>query len=271
MGRVLVGCTSWSYDDWVGSFYPAGTPPEEKLPRYAKVFPLVEADSTFYRMPSPSVTARWAADTPEGFLFTAKLPRRITHEAKMVGCEGMLQAFLERIDPLRKAGKLAALLAQFPASFTREKGEAALGPFLELVPKGVRLAFEFRSASWHAPSVYDTLRARGAALAWMVMAEPFTPPEVTSDFLYCRLVGPDREFDRHDKLQRDLHAPMEKLRDRLAQEGAQAKEAFMLASNHFEGHGPATAQRMMALLGQPCDLGAAKATGPKGQRSLGDF
>lgn len=271
MARLRIGCTSYTYRDWLGSFYPAGAPAEELLRRYARVFDLVEIDATFYRMPSTAVSARWAADTPDGFAITVKLPRRITHEQKLVGVEDMLHAFLERVEPVRRAGKLAALLAQFPPGFARDKGQAALEPFLELVPGGVRLAVEFRNKSWFQPEVYDVLRAHGACLVWQLTPEEQSPPVLTSDWLYVRLIGPDRVFEKFDRVQRDLRPRMRALRERLEDEGKAAKEALLLCSNHFMGHGPGTAAILHGELGlPPPDLGAAKR--PVGaQRGLADF
>jgi uncharacterized protein YecE (DUF72 family) len=273
VGRYRVGTTSFTYEDWVGPFYPEGCASEERLARYAKVFDLVEVDSTFYRMPSPEVSARWAAETPPGFLLTAKLSRRITHEAQLVGVEDMVGAFLARMLPVKEAGKLGALLAQFPPSFSRKRGAALLEPFLDVVPASWPLAVEFRNDSWFVPETYAALRQRNRALVWLVTHEGMTPPEVTADFLYARLAGPDRIFTTFDRVQRDMKPAMQELHARLEQEGKDADRAFLLCSNHFEGHGPGTAARLCEVLGLPAaELARAKEplTG-KPQRSLADF
>jgi uncharacterized protein YecE (DUF72 family) len=268
--RVRVGCTSWTYKDWQGSFYAEGTPPEALLRRYAQVFDLVEADATFYRMPAPETTARWASETPPGFTMTVKLSQRITHERAMADCADPLRAFVERVAPLQEAGKLGAILAQFPPFLPRSKAGAALGPFLDLLPKGHRFAFEFRNKSWFVPEVYEALRAHGAALVWGVEEQLATPPEVTTDFLYVRLIGPDRAFTKFDRVQRDLRPAMQALKERLDEHAQDCKEVYVLCSNHFEGHGPGTAARACEVLGlPPADLAAAKKGGP--QRGLADF
>lgn len=268
--RFRVGTTSWSYPDWVGSFYPPGTPSAEFLKRYANVFDLVEGDATFYRIPSLDVTKSWAAQTPPGFLFTTKLSRRITHERGLVDVGESVRFFLERMAPLREAGKLAAVLAQFPPSFARGKNEALLEPFLGGWPKDVRLAVEFRHKSWFHPEIYALLRKHGASLVWQVTQE-LSPPELTADWLYVRLIGPDREFTKFDRVQRDLRPQMEQLRARLEEEGKAAKEVLLLCSNHFQGHGPGTAAQLRDVLGMPkADLDAAKR--PVGaQKGLADF
>jgi uncharacterized protein YecE (DUF72 family) len=69
----------WSYEHWVGNFFPAGTKHEMFLKEYSEHFDTVEVDNTFYGIPSPSTVRRWREETPEGFLFSAKFPRSITH------------------------------------------------------------------------------------------------------------------------------------------------------------------------------------------------
>lgn len=271
MARFRVGTTSWSYDDWVGSFYPPGAKSDEFLRRYSKVFDLVEADATFYRAPTTEVVANWAAQTPPGFLFTTKLSRRVTHERGLVDTQESVDFFAARMAPLRKAGKLAAVLAQFPPSFKRDKSDALLEPFLAGWPKGTRLAVEFRHQSWFDEAVYERLRKHGASLVWQVDHEALSPPALTAEWLYVRLIGPDRVFERFDKVQRDLRPRLEQLRDRLDAEGKAAREVLLLCSNHFQGHGPATAALLREVLGLPkADLAAAKL--PVGaQRGLADF
>jgi uncharacterized protein YecE (DUF72 family) len=78
--NLRLGTSSWSSEDWVGTFYPPGTPPADFLPEYAKHFDTVEVDSTFYRSPSRSMVKNWRERTPPGFVFAAKVPQVITHE-----------------------------------------------------------------------------------------------------------------------------------------------------------------------------------------------
>ena len=79
MGELLYGTSSWSEKSWVGSFYPDGTKPAEFLAHYATQFRTVEADNTYYRVPSERMVEGWAARTPAGFELAAKFPRSIVH------------------------------------------------------------------------------------------------------------------------------------------------------------------------------------------------
>lgn len=268
--RYRVGCTSFTYGDWFGPFYAEDTPKDQALRHYAKVFDLVEIDATFYRIPASEVVANWVAQTPDGFTITTKFSRRITHEARLKDVGETTAFYLERLAPLLKSGKAGPILAQFPPQFPRDKGLERLGPFLDLIPEGVRAACEFRHGSWFVPETYETLRKRNVAMVWQLDAEGFTPPELTADFLYCRLIGPERPFTKFDEVQRDLRPQMEALRERLEKHAQGAREVFLLCSNHFEGHAPGTAARLAEVLGLPeRDLAQAKRGGE--QRGLGDF
>src|SRR5687767_12312729 len=84
-GGVFIGACGFSYDEWGGVVFPAGLPKNARLSSYARQFRLVELDSTYYGTPRPEAVKRWADQTPEGFVFTAKVPKQVTQEAKLVG------------------------------------------------------------------------------------------------------------------------------------------------------------------------------------------
>ena len=271
MGRYRVGCTGWGYDDWQGGFYPPGSPASEYLARYARVFDLVEVDSSFYRPPSVFLTRRWADQTPEGFLFSLKLPRDITHHDPGSSLESMVRSFLEAVHPLRDSGKLGPLVAQYPPSFRRDRPGSAerFDRLLALVPSEYRLAVELRHGSWWTEATLAALRARGAALVWSVVPGARAPFEATADFLYVRFVG-DRALTRFDGIQRDGREEMLAMHAHLLQEGRSAREAFLLLNNHFMGFGPGTARLMQEMLGLPrADLGRAQREAD--QRTLAEF
>src|SRR3712207_6745246 len=111
-------------------------------------------------MPTESLLAAWASGTPDAFTFTLKAPRRITHDAKLQRCEDALGTFCRTARTL--GPRLAALLFQLPP--TLKKDVAVLRSFLDLLPDGLRSAFEFRHPSWFDDEVYAALRGRNAAL-----------------------------------------------------------------------------------------------------------
>src|SRR5580765_2086191 len=77
--QLLAGTSGYSYKEWLGHFYPEKLPANAMLRYYAERFTTVEINNTFYRMPAPSLLERWAQEVPQGFAFTLKAPRRITH------------------------------------------------------------------------------------------------------------------------------------------------------------------------------------------------
>ncbi len=168
--RMLTGTSGFSYKEWVGPFYPEKTPASAMLRYYAERFPTVEINNTFYRMPDTALLERWAQEVPEGFAFTLKAPQRITHSRA---------AFL--------GDRLGMLLFQLPPSLRKDLPR--LRDFLGALPPERRVAVEFRHASWHDDEVYETLRARGAALCVMEDddEEEASPFVVTSQDAYLRL------------------------------------------------------------------------------------
>ena len=113
---MRVGTQGWNYEDWVGPFYPRGTRAAEFLDLYARAFETVEIDSTFYAAPSAAAIKSWRARAPEGFTYSLKLVREITHEERLRGCGDRLERFCERVRPL--GDRLALILIQMPPDFS---------------------------------------------------------------------------------------------------------------------------------------------------------
>jgi uncharacterized protein YecE (DUF72 family) len=151
---VWIGTSGYSFPNWVGGFYPPGTRGHALLHFYARHFPVVELNFTFYRCPTPQMLARLARQTPAAFRFAVKVPRSISHEGRW---EDMTQ-FRAAIDVLAAANRLAEAVCQLPQSV---HNDAAHRHFLERM--GLRLAglpvgVEFRHVSWTKPNVVDWLR-----------------------------------------------------------------------------------------------------------------
>ncbi len=267
MSRYWLGCSGWAYDDWVGPFYPGGTPPGEFLARYARVFRTVEVDSSFYRAPTPFLVRRWSSVTPAEFRFALKVPRDVTHPAEGTDGRAVLVRFLESLAPMRESGKLGAVVLQFPASF-RGRESARLGTLLDSVPREFPLAVELRHDSWWSDETRRLLEGRGAALVWSVLPGTHVPPWVTGDFLYARFIG-DRALTRFDRVQRNGRADLERMRELFDREGRASHTVFAFSNNHFMGFGPGTVVELAEVLGEPSpDLGGAARLA--GQRRLGD-
>ena len=132
--RIRVGTSGWSYPSgrgtWNGIFYPKARPQKfDELGFYAEHFDTVEVNSTFYRVPTVETTRRWAHRTPPQFEFAIKLYQKFTHPEMFLKATGHdpsdlantdVDEFRRAIDPVASAGKLGALLAQFPPSFKND-------------------------------------------------------------------------------------------------------------------------------------------------------
>jgi uncharacterized protein YecE (DUF72 family) len=228
--HVRVGTSGYSYKEWKGPFYPKDLPAGEFLRFYAARLPTVEINNTFYRMPTAKLALGWCADVPEDFTFAVKAPQRITHMAKLKGAEDAVAAFVKAVAPMGR--RLGPLLFQLPP-FLR-KDVPRLSDFLAQAPAGVRMAFEFRHASWFDDEVWTTLKAHGAALCVAEGETLESPLVATADWGYVRL--------RRDAYPDDVIASWaERIR-------AQPwREAFVYVK-HDDGDAPSVSLRLAAAL-----------------------
>ena len=246
--RVRLGTQGWSYPDWVGPFYPPGARQEDYLPFYARVFDTVELDTTFYHPPRPSVARSWARNTPAGFTFAAKVPQRITHEARLSRMGEHMAEFVKALEPL--GDKLGPLLVQMPAEFIRDEGTVGLlDRFLAAAPSGTRLAVEFRDRSWHRSETTELLARHRAALAWTEWRELPRLAEITTDFLYLRWLGDRREIQRYDRVVVDRSSEFHAWEADVRRALPRVREIFGYFNNHWAGHSPASANDMKRRLG----------------------
>jgi uncharacterized protein YecE (DUF72 family) len=229
------------------------------LEAYARAFDTVEVDSTFYAAPSESALDAWAARTPDGFTFSLKLPREITHEHALRGARAAaaLEEFCARA---RRLGpKLAAVLVQLPPQFEATAENArALESFLPLLPEDVRFAVELRDPFWFEEDLLAPLaRRRNVSLAlvegqWVTRERQWRaalPVLESSDFAYLRWMGA-RDLTRFDTVQREMGANLDRwarAAERLAERRLRVYAYF---SNFYEGHAPASANKLKRLLGQ---------------------
>jgi len=262
---ILVGCSSWSYPDWEGPFYPEGMASSDYLSWYADRFSIVEVDSTFYRPPTLKMARGWYTRTPSGFKFALKVPQVITHQKQLVDCAEEVDGFVSSIAPLGE--KLFCALLQM-GYFNRGSFRSlddflpVLDDFLAGWPHAkVPLAVEIRNPRWVVPEFADVLRKHNAALTltvqkWMPtpaqIAERFDP--VTSSFSYIRLIG-DREAIEKiattwDKIVVDRSAELAEMTE-LIEGLARRVPVATFVSNHFAGCSPLTVQQLRGLLGLP--------------------
>jgi uncharacterized protein YecE (DUF72 family) len=239
------GTSGYSYKEWKGSFYPIDLPNDAMLGYYAERLPSVEINNTFYRMPTRKVVASWAAAVPAHFRFAIKASRRITHQLRLKDCAEPVAILTEQLAEL--GDKLGAVLFQLPPY--QRHDQARLDAFLDVLPKTLPTAFEFRHASWFNPATYAALSRHGAALCLSEDDESersgtsLPPPGVghlpdpavaTTTWSYLRLRKADYDDDA-------LAGWATRVR------GADVGAAFVFFKHEDEAGGPPLAKRFLAL------------------------
>jgi len=266
---IRVGPAGWSYTDWEGRVYPAHKPPGfHALPFLARYFEGIEIDSSFYAMPRKENAQRWAAlvaPHPK-FRFWMKLHRDFTHsahEGTEVELEARGRAFRAGIEPLVRARKLEALLAQFPVTFLHGKNEVRRLGRLRALFDPLPLVLEVRHSSWFTPPAVDTVRGLGYSLAHIDLPPAWNhPPDwhaATGPIGYLRLHGRNaaqwfREGAERDDRYDYLYGPaeLEALARRATRIAAEHDTTAVVTNNHFSGQAVANALELMHLLrGEP--------------------
>lgn len=184
---IRIGTSGFHYKHWKGPFYPAKNPAGKMLDFYAERFDTVELNNSFYRLPSPEAFDAWREATPANFIFAVKASRFITHNKKLKDPEHALDNLLPRAAHL--GSKLGPILFQLPPHW-RVNAER-LTALLEILPRDLRYAFEFRELSWMNAEVESILEKFNAAFCIYELAGYHSPLRITADFAYIRLHGPD--------------------------------------------------------------------------------
>jgi uncharacterized protein YecE (DUF72 family) len=177
MSKLLIGTSAWSDHD---PFYPPGLKSAEQLPYYARYFPVVEVNTTYYRVPTRRMVENWVSRTPDNFVFDVKPPRELTSTPEAPRGEApepdadVASAFAEAIEPLAEAGKLGAVTFQFPPSYRNtEEHREYIRLLPELMP-GMLISVEFRRRDWlddeHAEETIKLLDETG--LSYTMADEP---------------------------------------------------------------------------------------------------
>lgn len=183
---MYVGCSGWAYPSWRPDFYPAGLSPKRLLEAYAARLNSVEVNYTFRTIPTRAVVEGWLAQTGGEFCFSFKAPERITHLQKLRECGAPMEAFAAALEPVRAAQRLGVVLFQLPPAMKIATERVA--EFLrEIAGLRLRVAFEFRHASWFDPAMYRVLEKFGAALCVAESDELETPDVATAPYAVYRL------------------------------------------------------------------------------------
>jgi uncharacterized protein YecE (DUF72 family) len=261
-GGVFIGTAGWSYEDWKGTVYPSPEPRGFKPLKYLSgFFDCVEVNSTFYRPCSRSMAEGWLRQTEDrpGFTFTLKLWQRFTHERNEIWPAADVKTFCDGIEPLQNAGRLGALLMQFPQSF-HDDGDnrewlAGLADAFGKYP----LVVEVRHISWDTDDARDFLARSG--LNFCNVDQPKfkgtigTTAQVTGKVAYVRLHGRNlANWFRKDAgrdARYDYYYSAEELAgwiERIKALAEKAPKAYVIANNHYRGQAAANALQLRAAL-----------------------
>ncbi len=254
---ILVGCAGYSYADWKGVFYPRATPSGDMLSFYARHFPFVEINTTFYRMPTTHLLESMESKTPPGFLFFIKAHASFTH--KRDATETDFALFRAALQPLIDAGKLAGVLVQFPTSFRlNDENRDHLRYIREQWPDLI-LATEFRHREWiEDEGTFELLEDEG--LAFVCVDEPafkgLVPPIVRAiaDTGYVRFHGRnyqkwwqhDKPEERYDYLYSE--AELEDWIPRLHKLETRTEKTYVSMNNHRRGQATVNGRMLLELL-----------------------
>jgi uncharacterized protein YecE (DUF72 family) len=226
-GRRLIGCAGWGISKEAAAAFPVEG---SHLERYAAVFPAVEINSSFYRPHQPKTYARWADSVPETFRFSVKLPKAITHEARLHDADALLDRFLGEAGEL--GPKLGCVLVQLPPSGVFD--EAVVGDFLPRLRARFpcMLALEGRHPTWFDDAATDMLRTHGVT---RVFADPAAgqPGEhvPTTPASYIRLHGTPRVY--YSSYPRDF---LRRVETQVEQAAAGGADVWCIFDNTAEGH-----------------------------------
>src|ERR1700733_2621563 len=219
LGTVRIGISGWTYAPWRGKFYPEKLAQHRELAHAANTFNSIEINGTFYSLQRPESFAKWAAETPDDFVFSVKAPRFITHIKRLKDAKPPVANFLAS-GLLRLGPKLGPILWQLPPNFKFDFPR--LETFLKMLPhdtesavalsrrhdkrvsgrawmktdahRPLRHAIEIRHASFAVPEFIELLRANDVALVCADTVEWPRLMDVTSDFVYCRLHGSEELY-----------------------------------------------------------------------------
>jgi len=245
MLKLFFGTSGWSYKEWVGPFYEDE---RRMFSYYVQFFNTVEINSTFYRYPSRSTIYGLNRVSPPGFIFSAKLPKLITHKKKLNPKENIkmdLMRFLELLEPLSASDKLGCILVQLPPKFKYDSDVERLEGFLGIIPDDYEFAIEFRNSSWMREETWRMLREHN--VAYCVVDEPSLPPEVhvTANFAYFRWHGRSR------RPWYNYHYSEEELKEwvpKINEAGKRTEKIYGYFNNHFHGYAVENCIEFMQML-----------------------
>jgi uncharacterized protein YecE (DUF72 family) len=239
--EIRIGTSGWHYQHWVNRFYPEHSSSATMLQFYFQHFDTVELNNSFYRLPDSSTFRSWRAAVPRDFRFAVKASRFITHNKKLNDPENVLKTFLPRAEAL--GAKLGPVLFQLPPRW--KLNLERLHSFLIALPRRHRYTIEFRETSWNVPEVYELLRTHNAAYCIYQLGRFLSPLELTADWAYVRLHGPEGKYQ-------GSYPPrsLNQWATRIAQWSTHMKAIYVYFDNDESAYAPHNALELKRLVDQ---------------------
>ena len=255
--KLICGTSGFSYDDWIGTFYPKSIKKSEMLKSYSEVFKAVELNVSYYTIPATSSFEKMNQKTPEDFEFIVKVNQETTHRRNQN--KKAVQNLLEAVTPLSESNKLAGLLAQFPYSFyNNEQNRKYLLQTKEYVGD-VPVFVEFRNDSWVNDAIPVFLKVN--AIGYVNVDEPqlkgLLPAQdiATIDLGYIRFHGRNKEkwWDGKGSERYEYNYTNEELQSwliRVSEIMKKSYKSYVFFNNHPKGNAPANAMTFEKMMQQ---------------------
>jgi uncharacterized protein YecE (DUF72 family) len=253
---IHIGTSGYSYEDWIGNFYPQGTKSGDMLSHYAQHFSFTEINSTYYKIPNAFMLYNMQKKTGDNFVFTVKLHQSMTHGKNATGQD--YQSFIEAVNVLEETGKLGCLVAQFPYSF--HFNEENKNYILSLKEKlmNFKITVEFRNNKWINEETFQLLKSNN--IGYICVDEPAISglPDksciATSEVAYLRLHGRnsqkwwnhDQAYERYDYLYSENE--LMEWKNKILKLQQESSDCFVSFNNHFRAQAVLNAKMLEEML-----------------------
>ncbi|MCC3291875.1 DUF72 domain-containing protein [Arthrobacter sp. zg-Y1110] len=237
---IHIGTSGWAYNHWRNVLYPKGVPARVWLEKYASEFETVEFNGSFYRWPREEAFAAYRDRLPEGYVFSVKAPRGLTHGRKLRDPD----EWIGRIERCFAAlgDRSGVFLLQLSPDMERD--DDRLDYILAKLPDNIRVAVEFRHDSWNDEEVFQLLERHGAAYTVMSGAHLPCTLRATAPFVYVRLHGPNPEQLYVDSYTEE---DLQWWAARIREWDAAGKDVYAYFNNDLGGHAVRNAWRLREL------------------------
>ena len=234
---IYLGTSGWSYDDWIGTFYPDDLSRSQWLPFYTQFFNAVEVNASFYRLPFENMVKGWDTKAPKDFFFTFKGSRVITHYKKLKNIDDSLLTLYNRLSLM--TNHLYNILWQLPPFLKRD--DILLESFLAQLDNKIPHIIEFRHPSWFTNEVYQLLETYKVAFCIISAPKLKTNIEVTTDFAYIRWHGKN-DWYKYNYSPDELHEWAHRIQQ------LDVDTVFGYFNNDYDAYAPKNCQYLQQLL-----------------------